>query len=627
MVGVILPLPFILFAQTPNGLFTTFESFIDLEKDKFVKKLEKLKANPDKLKDLKDISTVDLDPSFLNHLLFYTPTRYAILGQKDKCSFYDLVMANLVKDYQGPIDYFIIRYTPVKGRPRRSYVTKETFMNIVAVKQCENVFKFQSYFDTKNFSKTIKTINLQTPQTYNQCLTLHQGFIKDYKTPYLCSIYEKIYSLPTLEKDLRNTPSKDLKSIKYLKNEIKGISFYKKLLNNKAFDYLQSLCSHLDQPKVFCNNFFRRDFWEKVLQKEKSFYYAKSLCQSILDRKELSKVSIENCIRKLNANPDICRYANTYSPGITPMPNCKNIANALNFSRLYADYDDCPAKTGNEALVNSTRIIEHLTRPKHNSGTLCSHPPIDQFVRFNEENDGRAWQVFLCYDDKINEEEVCFPSLTGDVENSDLSIGKVVSRILQKTRAASTKLKCSLVDQKEYNPVILKYSSGCWITYDPKDCSAISCPNKIIFNEKEITHIKQKQKVEFDYFPINFSKAQLAFTNILKKGLQITHKKIINTTTLKTVFKNHPKAIIHGIGCSEDLLPSYFKKYAFNQCTPLPFIVDGFIEDNGSIALITRTAVDNLHAPRIINWTKIFSAIKSYQLQHPLNQWGLYGIY
>lgn len=627
LVGVLLPLPLIALSQPPKGLYNTFESFIDLEKSKFISKIEKLSKKPDDLSDLEDIKSVDFDPSFLNHILFYTPTRYALLAQKDQCSFYDLVLANLIKDYQGSIDYFIIRYNPKKGKARRSYVQTDTFFKKIGIKQCPNLFKFQSYFNEKNFLNTIKTINLSRPQTVASCLEIHKNFREDYKTPYLCNIYEKISNLPLLEQDLRNTPEKDIKRVTQLKDQIKKTKFYNKAINNRAYEYLKNLCNYIDRPKLFCDDFFQKDFWEQIIQKEKSSIFAKSFCKSILSKQKLSKNSIDVCIAKIKKDPELCNYANKYSPSLAPMPNCKNIGRALNLSRLYAKYNDCPSKTENEAVVNSARIIQHLKKSKINKGTICSHGPVDQFVRFNEEYDGRAWQVYLCYDDKINNKEVCLPSLTGNVDGSELSIGTVVSKILQKTKAASSKLKCQMVSKKEYNPVQLKFTSGCWILYDPEDCSAISCPNKIIYDEKEVTHITQKQKVEFDYFPNKYSTAKLAQSNVITGNLQLTHKKILNTTGLKLVFNNHNNAIVHGIGCSEDLLPSYFKKYAFNQCSPLPFIIDGITEEDGYVSVIIRTAIDNLHAPRLLSWTQVFSAVKTYQLQHPLNMWSFYAIY
>jgi hypothetical protein len=612
--------------QVP-GLYQTFEQFIYFSGENFEKKLKKLKKKPDSLNRLKDVDKVDLDPDFLNHILFHTPTRYAMLAQKDRCSFYDLVLAGLVRDHEGPIKYLVIRYTPKKGKPRRSFVYLDMFMEKIGLQQCPKARKFQSYFTLKNFPKTIKTINLQTPNSLDHCYEVHKNFMNDYKTPYLCSIYEKIDRLQNIDLEIRRTPKKNFKKIGILKTEKRNGEKYAKLVNDNALEYLSSLCNYIDKPKMFCTDFFQTNFWGKIMKGDVNKKYVEAFCQSLLDRKELSDMSINTCIRKMNRNSGLCHYANKYYPALVPKPNCKNISKALNYSRLYAAYNDCPAKTGNEAIVNMNRILQHIAPTADQKGSFCSLSATDRFVKFNEKYDGRAWQVKLCYEDKINEKEVCYPSLTGNVGDSELSIGKVVSQILIKTKAAPTNLKCNVVSKDQYNPQRLKYKTGCWVVYDAKFCNAISCPNKIIWKEREVTHIKQKQIVEFDYFPNSFKFEKFSQVALLKDNLNITHKKVINITMLKNIFKKHPRTIIHGMGCSEDLLPSFFKKEAFNQCTPLPFIVDGYIEDEGYLSLVVRTALDDLHAPRIISWTQIFSATKSYQLHHPLNTWGLYAIY
>jgi hypothetical protein len=96
--------------------------------------------------------------------------------------------------------------------------------------------------------------------------------------------------------------------------------------------------------------------------------------------------------------------------------------------------------------------------------------------------------------------------------------------------------------------------------------------------------------------------------------------------SISSFFKKSKNGIIHGVGCAEDLLPSFFKSRAFNQCTPLPFIIDGMIKENDKTVFITRTAIDSLQAPRMVNWSLIFSAVKSYQRYHPLKLWTLYGL-
>lgn len=618
------------FSQTP-GLYQSFEKFIDIGKTNFIAKLERLQKSPDQLRNLGELDKVDFDPDFLNHILFYTPTRYAMLAQKDKCSFYDLVLAELIKDHQGPIEYFIIRYTPKKGKARRAYVTKNIFMEKIGSKQCPNAMKFQSYFTPQNFSKTIKTIKLSTPTSLDNCYEVHKSFSSDYKTPYLCSIYEKIGGIRTLDTEIRNTPKSNYRKLQYLNSEKKTAQSYLKLMDEKGLDYLKNLCTHIDKPKMFCNEFFQKNFWRRIANGEKSAKHIESLCYSILkidpSRLSLSQGTINSCIRKINQNKELCHYANTKDASLVPKPNCENISKAMNYSRLYSEYDDCPGETGNQGLVNVNRILQHVSPSPQLKSSHCSLNAANRFVSFNEEVGNNIWKVFLCYDDKIEEKEICLPSLTGNVEGSPYSMGTVVSKILEKTKAAPKDLECKVVSDKEFNSALLKFKSGCWVISNSKNCNAISCQHKIIWREKIITHIKQKQSVLFDYFANSFKNERYSQANLIKNNFNLTEKKVLNVTSLKNIFSKNPKAIVHGIGCAEDLLPTFFKKYAFNQCSPLTFIVDGYVEDTGYISLIVRSSLDDLHAPRIISWSQVFSAVKSYQLFQPINDWGLYAIY
>jgi hypothetical protein len=102
--------------------------------------------------------------------------------------------------------------------------------------------------------------------------------------------------------------------------------------------------------------------------------------------------------------------------------------------------------------------------------------------------------------------------------------------------------------------------------------------------------------------------------------------RILNTTMLKSYFQRAKKPLLHGVGCAEDLLPTFFRSQSLRQCNPLPFIIDGMIEDKDKFSFVVRTSVDSLQAPRIMSWSQIYSGVKSYQESHPLNLWTLHAI-
>lgn len=58
----------------------------------------------------------------------------------------------------------------------------------------------------------------------------------------------------------------------------------------------------------------------------------------------------------------------------------------------------------------------------------------------------------------------------------------------------------------------------------------------------------------------------------------------------------------------------------------MPFIINGVIKDKDKVVFVTRTAGDSVQAPRLVSWSTIYSAVKSYQRQHPLKLWTMYAL-
>ncbi len=615
-------------SSTGSGLYSSFQSLIKIESDNYFQKKEKLKTNYSNLSDLKDYTSVKLDIDFINHILFHSPSKYASLAANDRCSFYDLVLAGHIKDSEGSIKHFILEYETRKGRQKLAIVSKPIFMDKVAFKQCPKIKTFSKYFNTKNVKKTLATMNLKVPSNMDQCFQIHKDFIQDHKTPYLCKVYEQVEQIKPLERKIKSTPRSNYKRLTKLKTDLRTARNYKKSLNANSYDYLRNLCINIEKPKRFCRDFFDISYWKQISQGLKKPAPIENFCKELLKKSKLSKRDIKNCARSLSLNKEQCHYLNKYSNSITPKPNCSEISRALNFSSLKSQYNDCTGQVANEALVNISRVTAHFESTPIKEGSSCQTLVANQFLKMNLDiNDGKYWGNSLCYMDKINRKLVCEPVLYGDDPNSEYSISKVVTKFMSRTRGLSRDQSCKLITKSQYKPSLLQYKSGCWIILDDKNCFASSCKFKILNNQEAVTHLKSKTKLIFPYFADRFTVQSLTQEKFIRDFYKKKNQKIINVSFLKNVFKNKKNAIIHGIGCREDLLPTFFQKRTLSQCTPLPFIVDGFIQKDGSLSLITRTAYDDLHAPRITPWSYIFSAVKAYQAHSPMNLWGLYALY
>ena len=243
--------------------------------------------------------------------------------------------------------------------------------------------------------------------------------------------------------------------------------------------------------------------------------------------------------------------------------------------------------------------------------------------RFNNDEN---WKLEACFDDSLAEKEVCYKTFFGGYGTVPESYNVVVADILKRTRGADEAIKCEMIDSEDYNPLLLQYKSGCYIIYERNKCFVSQCKHRILYNDRNIDFIKLKNRVTLDYFPTNVVNEKYSQQYILTHDYRKNGKVMNNVGSMVSFFKKSKEGIIHGVGCAEDLLPSFFKTRSFNQCTPLPFIIDGLIRENDKTVFVTRSAADSLQAPRLISWSLIFSAVKSYQRSHPLRLWTLYGL-
>ena len=143
----------------------------------------------------------------------------------------------------------------------------------------------------------------------------------------------------------------------------------------------------------------------------------------------------------------------------------------------------------------------------------------------------------------------------------------------------------------------------------------------------KITHIYSKYDLKIHYLPNKLTDETYSQIKVLERGLDKKSKEIRSLIKLKYYMNLQSDKLIHGIGCAEDILPTFFKSNGLGQCSPLPFIVTGLIENNKKASLTVVTAVDDIHAPRIIDWNFVFSSIENFSKQHPMRLWGLYALY
>lgn len=608
------------------GVYESFEKIIQFDQVRYSTKLKEISNNKKNLSDIKDVNTTDIDPDFMNSIILNSNSGYLKIASRDRCSFYNSLLADLLKTNEGKIENLFIQYQDKSEQNITAIIPKKDFLEKIIFTACPKTKETIAMFQVKSIEATIKQTNFSIPSSREGCETTYLKWIEDEKTPYWCQIHDLFEEVAS--GDLASEGG-DFKQKKLSQNKFSIAKILKSKMTDGQQEFLRNFCTNADSPKLFCEEFFTTNFFAKIVEGSKPDIYIKDICGQALGKENWSPLVLRECVQYLRKNQEACFWGSYDKSGLSPRPRCDHLSTALNFSSLLADYDDCPRFSDQHALTSFARIIKHVEKPKlAEFEGKCSALSAGIFYDFNKKyNNEDIWKAAVCYQDRVENKEKCLPMFFGGYAKKDYSITNALKEVLVKTRGAGRDIECKIISDQIFNPKLLEYKYGCFIVTSDNNCGIGQCDHKIFFNEKELKDIKFSFGLPFEYFATNLMNEKYSQNYVLQKDAK-QKTKIINTVTaIKNFFRDSPQGIIQGIGCSEDLLPGFFKKYALNQCTPLAFIVDGIVTDGDRVSLVTRTGADNIHAPRLISWSSIFSATRTYQFHHPVRQWTLYGIY
>lgn len=611
------------------GLISSLELLVKSHKKQYQKLRSAIRLNPKILSEMGNIKSININRYFLRSILLHSNYRYLQLIKKDECTFYALLENGLLKTAAGPINNIIIDFTTNDNKVESAIISKSDFFSDVYSKKCFDNKARKTLFSNTNIKKTVKTREFPIPKGQEDCYGILEKWTNSLEMPYLCQIPETIHKATIGERLIKNLSYNQISLRRYYNDLIRRKKFYQQNVPFFHLTYLNNLCFNLDNKEKFCSLYLTEDIWSKVINGELPTYLMSYRCKE-MGLKQINNKQLSICAKKLNSKIEICTKKNIKSyPSIFPSPNCKSISNALKLANLKTDYQDCPGNIDNEAITNIHRIIMHLKdRKVESSLESCANETNYSFANLAiNSNHKKAWPLQICYQDLIKEEEICLHYVPGHGPTNKLSETHVVAKILAQTKGAP-ETPCKFIEKNEYAPTLLKYKHGCFIVAKINQCTALYCKKKIYYNQKEVKNLKYKGRPLFDYFPNSYLKSKFSLTNLLEETYKIRPRIIKNLpetlTFLKIKAKRKP--IVHGIGCLEDLLPSFFRKKKLNECRPMPFIIDGYHKKNTNTYLTVRLPLDNIHSPRLINWQFIFSALRAFREIHPLNLWTLYGI-
>jgi hypothetical protein len=613
------------------GILESLIKIIDLEKNQYSKLIQDAEKKSLLITDESQVKDLKLDPFYVKSLLLNSDNRYlTFLGDgTDECRLIALFQNNLLKTSRGFISRVIVNYIDTNGERKRGLLTKKNFLELYYKKKCINNKELANLFELKSLEATLKNITLVAPKTGPQCSQVLSDWIDNPNTPYLCGIHEIIERGEKAKLILPVTKPVQRRRRFELQRRTKEANRYTPRVPYFQRTYLKNLCTHINNEKNFCDKYLAKDIWSKVVTGEKPDYLMKYKCMNVLKKDNVTKNDIRKCALKFKEESSYC-YTNGNNKHLSdfPLPSCNEISNALTSARLVTKYHDCPGSVDNEGVINIHRIINHFKAKELTSTEFtCATEANLTFAKLNiESNNAKAWPLKICFKNLATENKECYKYVPGISSGNELSEDAVISNIIKKVERTPFEVKCKLANARSYSPNRLGYKTGCYIVYDPENCTTMHCPKKVYYETKLIDYLQYEGKILFDYFPTAFSNEKYAATNLLSETLKKDSKMIRNLTELKFYFDSNKGGVIHGIGCAEDLFPQKFHRRNLNQCRPLPFIVDGMEKGSNSGKLVFRSAINDIHSPLLLEWNILFNSVSNYKELHPLNTWTLYGI-
>jgi hypothetical protein len=600
------------------GIIETFEKLIEIDTEKNQQKIKILTEKFITFPELSEIKNLEIDPDFLNSIILHSNPGYLRISMTDKCRFYEGIITDLLKNTNGNIQNIIYNYS-LSGTRQSAIINRGDLLKKIIPIECPEIQKKIAAFQIKTLSETISGLDWNNPKGIEECRTTHSKWITHSMTPFLCQIHEYLKYKNFSFKIQKN--SSQTKSL---------VTVLEKKITSQQKRYLNILCENLDDEEIFCEELINVSFWEQISSGLENKSYSDDICRKVTNLQTISEDNYQHCLNRLKKEPDLCLYPAGRNSGLRPQPDCDQLSTALNFSSFKNNFNDCSGESDQMGVTNISRILFHFGFSTIKIPNLpCNANSASLFYEFNKLYDNEEnWKVDACYVDPITRKDVCLKTFFSDSKGGNSSYSSVVSEILKKTRGMDQNITCELISNNDYNPLLLRFKSGCFIIFEEGHCKITNCKHKIILNDRSIDFIKIKGIGNFSYFPENMEEERFSQTYILNNDFKKKTFKMDDLPDIRKFLKKSTNGIIHGVGCAEDLLPTFFKSYSLNQCSPLPFIINGMLKnkDESKVVFITRTAADSLKAPRLISWSSIFSSVKNYQRKHPMKVWTLHGL-
>lgn len=614
------------------GILQSLQEIVANEQNREDNLFVELSGRQINIERLRQIQNFVIAPEFLRSILLHSNQQYLKWAADHRCRFYALLDNGLLVSSAGEIQNIPIVHLNAQGEKEISVVTRSDFIRHTNRDECFRNRELKELFTIDNLSSTLNSIDFTVPQNEAQCLQIHTQWLNNAKLPYLCHIPEQKNKIEEYQLLLGQLPNHQVALRRYYREQIQRVEHFLGGIDNFQKIYLQSLCENLFSPEKFCARYLADDVWTRILNQEAPEYKMSYHCAEFLNKSvtELNDNDFNGCAIEFNQNPEICHdLRNRSFPSFRPRPSCRIQSQALMKSRLRTPYKDCPGRVDNEGMINAHRLITHFTQREIETRTASCASEINFSVAnlYIQSNREEVWPMYACFQSPVTRSEECMRYIPGHHPTSEMAETRVIASILRQIRSTPRDLSCQMIEKSRYRPQLLEFQTGCHILFDPQNCTLNKCPKRILYNQNEITEITYRGRPHFHYFPLSHTQQATSFVRIFEEVHELRSRSISNLTELRTFLNQFEHGVVHGVGCLESLRPDIFFQTGLNSCRPMPFIIDGIIEDDLDVYLSFRSAIDDINSPSLISWNHLFNALSSYSQLHPIRTWTLYGIH
>lgn len=614
-----------------SGLLLNFEDLVKKNNSQ-LKEFNKMENIKTILPDTESIQSIELTQKQLETILFLSPEYLNELFISNSCALYVLLKEDVSIFNDQKLEYLETKISYRDGKSEVAKIPNDLFSELYFKNKCSKQKDYFNLIKVGNLKTTLERQKIQPPDDEKSCVEFFDKWKSNPETPHLCSVVWTIEKGLALRAQIENSPEMDIPTRAKLNEEVRRGNKFSEEISDVEYSLFGKLCKNIHNRESFCLSYNQSNFWKNIENFSSEDYKVRYKCANLLkvdNPKDLTRNQILNCIKKFEANPNLCETKGQIeNNAILPLPDCNQISEALLNSKLITDYHDCPVDIENMALVNSYRILRHFGKvPENiisNDCKFTSYATI--YDIYQESKELNKWPLSLCYIDPAVKTEKCEPYVPGNHPTLTFAQNNVISNISYRSKLSTTRQTCQIISSTEYKPDRLKFRGGCFAIIDKDSCQGISCPLKLFIDGKDSLKIYSKGDNHFAFEKYKFNSPDIPLLERFSNFYNLRTSEIRSLTNAKFFIESNKKGIMIGQGCLEELIPNYYQSSHGQHCTPMPFIIDGYKELNQKSYFVIRLANDDIHSPRIISWTNILNSVFRHMELNPIKKWSLYGI-